>query len=204
MSKGLQAHQEREKQVQSFGKQLARRAKSKCELCGEAASLSIFEVPPVDEPDIDHCVMICETCQTQIEKPKQIDPNHWFCLHEIIWSEIPAVQVLAYRMLQKIQDQGWAQDLMDQAYLADEILAWAKNDGTKGSGVETFDSNGTRLLEGDSVMLIKDLPVKGTSFTAKRGTLVKGIHLTDDPAHIEGKVNKMQIVLKTEFLKKAN
>jgi protein PhnA len=69
--------------------------------------------------------------------------------------------------------------------------------------VKTVDSNGTELLEGDSVTLIKDLDVKGANFTAKRGTMVKNIHLTDNPEHIEGKVNKQSIVLKTCFLKKA-
>ena len=68
----------------------------------------------------------------------------------------------------------------------------------------TKDSNGTVLSEGDSVTLIKDLKVKGTSITLKRGTLVKGIHLTDDPEEIECRVEKVKgLVLKTEFLKKA-
>ncbi len=67
----------------------------------------------------------------------------------------------------------------------------------------TRDSNGTILSDGDSVTLIKDLEVKGGGFTAKRGTLVKGIRLTDDPGLVEGRVNKMAIYLKTEFLKKA-
>ncbi len=70
--------------------------------------------------------------------------------------------------------------------------------------METRDSNGTVLGEGDSVTLIKDLKVKGTSVTLKRGTLVKGIHLTDDPAEVECRVEKVKgLVLRTEFLKKA-
>jgi protein PhnA len=70
--------------------------------------------------------------------------------------------------------------------------------------VETRDSNGTVLGEGDSVTLIKDLKVKGTSVTLKRGTLVKGIHLTDDPAEVECRVEKVKgLVLRAEFLKKA-
>ena len=67
----------------------------------------------------------------------------------------------------------------------------------------TVDSNGAPLADGDSVTLIKDLDVKGTSFVAKRGTLVKGVRLTDNPEHVEGRVNKVSIVLKTCFLKKA-
>lgn len=70
--------------------------------------------------------------------------------------------------------------------------------------METRDSNGTGLSEGDNVTLIKDLKVKGTSVTLKRGTLVKGIRLTDDPAEVECRVEKVKgLVLRTEFLKKA-
>jgi protein PhnA len=66
------------------------------------------------------------------------------------------------------------------------------------------DSNGTILNEGDSVTLIKDLKVKGTSVTLKRGTLVKNIRLTGDPAEIECNAEKVKgLVLRTEILKKA-
>ena len=66
------------------------------------------------------------------------------------------------------------------------------------------DSNGTPLVEGDSVTLIKDLKVKGANVTLKRGTLIKGIHLTDNPDEIEGRHEKVKgLVLRTEFLKKA-
>ena len=66
------------------------------------------------------------------------------------------------------------------------------------------DSNGTELVDGDSVTTIKDLPVKGTSVTLKRGTMVKNIRLTDDDELIECNVAKVKgLVLKTCFLKKA-
>lgn len=66
------------------------------------------------------------------------------------------------------------------------------------------DSNGTVLADGDAVTLIKDLKVKGTSVTLKRGTLVKNIRLTDDPDEIECNAEKVKgLVLRTEFLKKA-
>ncbi len=66
------------------------------------------------------------------------------------------------------------------------------------------DSNGTVLADGDAVTLIKDLKVKGTSVTLKRGTLVKNIRLTDDPDQIECNAEKVKgLVLRTEFLKKA-
>ncbi len=68
--------------------------------------------------------------------------------------------------------------------------------------MEVKDSNGTTLNEGDSVQIIKDLKVKGSSSVLKRGTMVKNIRLTDDDTHIEGRVEKVMMVLKTEFLKK--
>ncbi len=66
------------------------------------------------------------------------------------------------------------------------------------------DSNGAELVDGDNVTLIKDLKVKGTSVTLKRGTLIRGIRLTDDDAEIECRADKVKdLVLRTEFLKKA-
>lgn len=69
---------------------------------------------------------------------------------------------------------------------------------------EVRDSNGTLLADGDSVTLIKDLKVKGSSVTLKRGTMVKNIRLTNDPEEIECNADKVKgLVLKTCFLKKA-
>ena len=69
---------------------------------------------------------------------------------------------------------------------------------------ETRDSNGTVLADGDNITLIKDLKVKGTSVTLKRGTMVRGIRLTGDPDEIDCKVDKIKgLVLRTEFVKKA-
>lgn len=68
--------------------------------------------------------------------------------------------------------------------------------------MEVKDSNGNILNEGDSVTVIKDLKVRGSSSVIKRGTTVKNIRLTGDEKEIEGKVEKTVMVLKTEFLKK--
>ncbi|WP_205501806.1 alkylphosphonate utilization protein [Rufibacter psychrotolerans] len=68
--------------------------------------------------------------------------------------------------------------------------------------MEVRDSNGTLLNEGDSVTVIKDLKVKGSSTTIKRGTVVKKIRLTEDEEEIEGRVDRAVMVLKTCFLKK--
>lgn len=70
--------------------------------------------------------------------------------------------------------------------------------------MDVRDCNGTLLAEGDHVQVIKDLKVKGTSAVIKRGTLIRGIHLTDDPDLVECRVEKIKgLVLRTEFLKKA-
>jgi len=110
-----------------FGKDLVRRAKSSCELCGASeTSLKIYEVPPVPtEPDYDHCIMVCEICSNQIEKPGTIDANHWRSLSNVIWSEIAAVQVLAVGLLRLLADKHpWATELMEQLYLSAEIEDW--------------------------------------------------------------------------------
>lgn len=126
MAKGYDDHKARLDAVNYFGKALAKRAKSKCELCSESTSLSVFEVPPVDdEPDIEICVLICQVCQEQVEKPKRMDANHWRCLSDTMWSEYPAVQVLAYRLLNRL-DEDWARDLLDQLYLEEEVEVWAR------------------------------------------------------------------------------
>ncbi|GEO13044.1 alkylphosphonate utilization protein [Microvirga aerophila] len=70
--------------------------------------------------------------------------------------------------------------------------------------MDVRDSNGSLLVEGDAVTLIKDLKVKGTSVVLKRGTLIKNIHLTDNEDEVECRVEKVKgLVLRTEFLKKA-
>ena len=143
----------------------------------------------------------------QLEQPDTTEVNHWRCLGDSMWSQVPAVQVMAWRQLKALVARGelWAQDMLDMMYMEDEVKAWADAGVTSDDddSVPTVDSNGAVLVEGDSVTLIKDLDVKGAGFTAKRGTLVKGIRLTNNPLHIEGKVNGMQIVLVAAYLKKA-
>jgi len=113
------------------------------------------------------------------------------------------VQVLSWRLLKRMPEEQWAIDLLEQVYLEESVLAWAEAEERDiEEKVVVLDSNGAVLAEGDSVTLIKDLPVKGANFTAKRGTLVKNIRIGDDPTHVEGRVNKMSIMLKTCFLKR--
>ncbi len=183
------------------------RSQSKCELCGKTESLSLYAIPPVNKTDENNSIIACDICQDQINNSEKMDTNHWRCLNESMWSEYLPVQVMSYRMLSLLKSEVWAQDLLEQLYLEESALEWAKSglpaEEEIDSSAPTLDSNGTRLMEGDSVTLIKDLDVKGAGFTAKRGTLVRNISLTNNPKHIEGKVNGIQIVLVANFLKKA-
>ena len=192
----------------SIEKELYRRSESKCELCGSAEDLGIYDVPPDSDGSVDKSVLLCTLCQDQFDNPEKTDVHHWHCLNESMWSEITAVQVLAWRMLKRLSGESWAQDLLDMLYLDEETIAWAMATGEGVSDESTIvhrDSNGAVLSAGDTVTLVKDLNVKGGGFTAKRGTAVRDISLVSDNAeHIEGKVSGQQIVILTKFVKKAN
>lgn len=174
-------------------KELIDRCGGKCELCGALESLEAYTVTPKEI-----AIVLCSTCRASIEEPASHE-KHWNCLHDSMWSTEPAVQVMVFRLLTQLG----AQDQLDMMYLEDEVKAWAKAGLEENNTEPTRDSNGNILKEGDSVTIIKDLPVKGAGFTAKQGTTVKNIRMAqDDPTHIQGRVNGTIIFLKTAFLKK--
>lgn len=191
----------------STEKALHERSDSKCELCGATENLSVYAIPPDSDGSAEQSILVCDTCREQIEDPEKVDVNHWRCLNDSMWSQVPAVQVMAWRMLTRLSAEGWPQELLEMLYLDDETMAWAKAGGEGQSEEETvkhLDSNGAVLEAGDTVHLIKDLNVKGASFTAKRGTAVRNISLVpDNPEQIEGRVEGQQIVILTKFVKKA-
>lgn len=189
-------------------KALESRSETRCELCANTEELSIYPIAPHTSEDADTSILVCGTCREQIKNPDKIDMHHWRCLNDSMWSQAPPVQVMAWRMLSRLSHEAWARDLLDMLYLEDDVLAWAKAEDTSdedtASHIEHMDSNGAQLTAGDTVVLIKDLNVKGAGFTAKRGTAVRGISLVPDNAkHIEGRVNGQQIVILTEFVKKS-
>jgi len=192
----------------SIEKILQDRSGSACELCAATDNLSIYEIPPNTSVSANQAVYICQTCQQQIEDPSKTVASHWRCLNDSMWSEVPAIQVLAWRMLSRLRAEGWPADLLEMLYLDEETLEWAKatGEGTEEEdAVKHVDSNGNILSAGDTVVLIKDLNVKGANFTAKRGTAVRRITLVEDnPEHIEGKVNDQRIVILTKFVKKSS
>ncbi|MEO2063910.1 MAG: PhnA domain-containing protein [Christiangramia sp.] len=185
---------------------LKERSDATCELCRATDHLQVFEVPDSPE-DAENKILICTTCSEQMQQPEQVEVNHWRCLNDSMWSSVPAVQVVAYRMLHQLKHEGWPNDLLEMMYLEEDVKDWAQAGiSTKSNNAEIIhkDSNGAILEAGDTVVLTKDLNVKGSSLTAKRGTAVRRISLVhDNPEQIEGKVEGQQIVILTKFVKKS-
>lgn len=190
----------------SLERELYKRADNKCELCANDAHLQVYTLAPHKDQNINKSLVVCKTCVGQIEDPETTDANHWRCLNDSMWSEHQAVQVAAWRMLSRLRNEGWPQDLLDMMYMEEDVLEFAKATGEGEADPEKLihrDVNGVILESGDSVVLIKDLKVKGSSMVAKQGTAVRNIRLDRDNAtYIEGKVGPTQIVIITEYVKK--
>lgn len=187
---------------------LQQRSDNKCELCASTDALILYEVPPADGRSADNCVMICKKCLSQLEKKEVLDAGHWACLTTSMWSEVPGIQVTAWRMLNRLRDQSWAADNLDMLYLDEKKLAWAKATGdheNDGSVDLHKDCNGQVLQTGDTVVLTKSLDVKGSTLNAKMGTVVKNIRLVENNTEqIEGKIEGQTIVILTKYTRKHN
>ncbi|AXY73378.1 PhnA protein [Paraflavitalea soli] len=187
---------------------LQQRSGGKCELCGATGALKAYEVPPSISNSLDQVILICPKCQAQIDKKEELDSNHWKCLSESMWSEVQGVQVMAWRMLNRLRQESWAQDSLEMMYFDEPTLAWAKatGDHENDATVELHkDSNGNVLQSGDTVVLIKSLDVKGSTLNAKMGTVVKNIRLVpENTEQIEGKIEGQLIVILTKYVRRQN
>ena len=185
---------------------ILKRCENKCELCQGANNLKPYEVGPQDRYNEDNTIVICAKCEAQIEKREELDGGHWSCLTTSMWSEVPGVQVITWRMLNRLKNESWAMESLDMMYMDDEKLAWAKatGDHDNDSAVDLHkDSNGTVLQAGDTVVLTKSLDVKGTQLNAKLGTVVKNIRLVENNTEqIEGKIEGQVIVILTKYVRK--
>lgn len=183
---------------------LTERSEGKCELCGSDTDITVYHVLPDTYKENE--VVVCQSCLAQLENKEPLDSQYWQFLSEAMWSEIPAVQVLAWRMLNRLRSESWAADNLDILYLDDETLAWAKALGDpddQPGAIVHKDSYGNVLQNGDSVVITKTLDVKGSAISAKLGTVVKNIRLVEDnPEQIEGRVEGQVIVILTKYLKK--
>ncbi|MCW3123145.1 MAG: putative phnA protein [Flavipsychrobacter sp.] len=185
---------------------LLKRSENKCELCQSESALKLYEVGPQDRYNEDNTIMICDRCTAQIEKKEELDNSHWACLTTSMWSEVPGVQVVTWRMLNRLRSESWAMDGLDMMYMDDDRLAWAKatGDHENDSAVDLHkDSNGAVLQTGDTIVLTKSLDVKGTTLNAKLGTVVKNIRLVENNTEqIEGKIEGQVIVILTKYVRK--
>lgn len=187
--------------------QLLKRSENQCELCGSGETLKLYEVPPQSSSNEDNCIIICEKCLAQIDRKEELDSKHWSCLTTSMWSETPGVQVVSWRMLNRLSNESWAMDNLDMMYLDDERLAWAKAAGGLDNDTSVVevqkDSLGAVLQTGDTVVLTKSLDVKGSQLNAKMGTVVKNIRLVDNNTdQIEGKIEGQVIVILTKYVRK--
>ena len=185
---------------------LLERSENKCELCKSADALSVYEVPPSNWNDDGNSIILCSKCLAQVEKKAELDSKHWSCLTDSMWSEIAGVQVVSWRMLNRLRDQSWATDSLDMMYLDDDRLNWAKatGDHENDASVDLHkDCNGQVLQNGDTVVLTKSLDVKGSTLNAKMGTVVKNIRIVNDNTEqIEGKIEGQLIVILTKYVRK--
>ncbi len=188
--------------------QLKERSGGICELCTANTDLKVYEVPPKSTGGVDGSIFICETCSSQIEDAEKMDPNHWRCLNDSMWSEHDAVKAVVWRMLSRLKGEGWPKDLLDMMYLDADTLEWAKATGEGLAESEKIihrDVNGVILQNGDNVVLIKDLKIKGSSQIAKQGTAVRRISLDRENAEfIDGKVGPTLTVIITKYVKKTS
>lgn len=187
---------------------LIKRSGNQCELCKSAENLKIYEVPPASESREEDSLLLCSKCIAQLEKKEELDNSHWTCLSQAMWSEVPAVQVVSWRMLNRLRNESWAADNLDMLYLDEEQLAWAKSTGDHENDASVDlhkDCYGAVLQSGDSVVLIKSLDVKGSTLNAKMGTVVKNIRLVENnTGQIEGRIEGQVIVILTKYVRKQN
>ena len=186
--------------------QLQARSNNICELCTSTNKLSVYEIPLNPEKRETTCLYICNKCTDQLDKKEELDAAHWSCLKDSMWSEVPAVQVVSWRLLHRLKNETWAAEAIDMMYLDDDNMAWAKASGDheNDSNVDLHrDCNGVQLKSGDNIVLIKSLDVKGSTVNARLGTVVHNIKLVSgNTEQIEGRIEGQMIVILTKYVRK--
>lgn len=193
----------------SLVEKLKERSGNLCELTGVAENLVAYEVPPTGSGTLENTILVAENIVDQLNGSEPLDGSFWQQhLPTSMWSEVPAVQITAWRLLNRLKQESWASEHLDMLYLDDEMLAWAKSGADVDEVTEEDkhrDANGAILENGDSVVLTKSLDVKGSSLNARIGTVVKNIRLVpENTEQIEGKIEGQQIVILTKFVRKQN
>ena len=183
----------------SISHQLKQRNSDLCELCNAENATTAYTVSPKNDDLIENQVALCDTCLKAID-----DVNasfHWRCLEGSIWNPEPSVQALSYRIMQNFKNEEWVSSVLNNVDLDESVVDWAMS-AFQVADVHK-DAFGNILENGDNVVLTQALNVKGTSFTASKGVVVKRIKLVhDNTEQIEGKINDQVIVILCKFVKK--
>lgn len=183
----------------SISNRLNDRCQGTCELCNALPATIDFTVSPKGDDVIENQVAICETCSAEMHTMS--DREYWRCLEGSIWNIEPSVQALSYRLLHRIRETDWAAAILESVDLDENVVQWAMQ-AFEVADVHQ-DSFGNPLENGDNVVLTQALNVKGTSFSAAKGTVVKRIRLVPgNTDQIEGKINDQTIVILTKYVKK--
>jgi protein PhnA len=184
---------------------LQNRSSSACELCSEPDNnLHAYAVPPKDD-SIDNLVVLCSNCYGKITRSDFSDTNYWRFLTGSIWNEVPAVQALSYKILNKLTTEEWASETVESVSLEEAVINWANaEDDLEAAKIIHKDAFGVILATGDSVVLTQNLNVKGANFIAPKGTIVRKIKLVEGNAEqVEGKIEGDTIVILTKYLRKS-
>lgn len=183
----------------AIGSKLNERNQGLCELCNNETAVREYLVTPKKEEVPENQVALCETCFTKMNEEGQ--GEHWRCLEGSIWNPEPVVQALSYRILYSYKNEEWASSVIHSVELDENVVQWAVS--AFESADAHMDAFGNKLENGDTVVLTQALNVKGTSFSAAKGTVVKKIRLVpDNTDQIEGKINDQTIVILTKYVKK--
>lgn len=183
----------------SISNQLKQRNGDLCELCNAENATTGYTVSPKNDEQIENQVALCDTCLKAIDNTDA--SFHWRCLEGSIWNPEPSVQALSYRIMQHYKNEEWVSSVLNNVDLDESVVEWAMS-SFQVADVHK-DAFGNILEQSDNVVLTQALNVKGTSFTASKGVVVKKIKLVhDNPEQIEGKINDQVIVILCKFVKK--
>src|SRR3546814_12878880 len=110
-----------------MNEKLLARSGGKCELCGQETEAVVYNVAPDNHPDNE--VVVCQSLLAQIEGRETVDAEDWRFIPEAMWREVPAVQALAWRMLNWLNGESWAAGAHDNLSLEGETLSIGKSTG---------------------------------------------------------------------------
>lgn len=191
----------------SIEQSIISRSNNTCEVCQKNTPEHIFTIHPDKEVLENNSVYICNDCYQPLSLNQALESSYWTFIADKIWDENPTIQIIAYRVLNGLKHEAWAQDALDMIYLEEEVAQKANLFEYSASQVaqKHRDALGQELFDNDSVVLTKSLDVKGSTVNARLGTVIKNIRLDkNNHDYIEGKIDGQSIMILTKYLRKQN